>query len=113
MTLDGKRLASGRDFDADTGRLNPDADVALLDEAGAAALAARLEDQPFTVASVETRAHTERPEGAVHHVDAAAGGGPQARLQLGPHHARRAGPLRAGPHHLHADRLARRCRRRR
>ncbi len=55
--------------------------------------------------SVETRAHTERPEGAVHHVDAAAGGGPQARLQLGAHHARRPGPLRAGPHHLHADRL--------
>ena len=73
----------------------------------------RLEDRPFTVASVETRAHTERPEGAVHHVDAAAGGGPQARLQRGAHDARRPGPLRARPHHLHADRLARRSRRRR
>ena len=62
MTLDGKRLASGRDFDAATGRLNPNADVALLDEPGAIALAARLEDRPFTVASVETRAHTERPK---------------------------------------------------
>src|SRR4029077_7253964 len=57
-----KRLASGRDFNADTGRLNPNADVALLDEAGATALATRLQDQPFTVASVETRAHTERPK---------------------------------------------------
>ena len=62
MTLDGKRLASGRDFDAATGRLQAGADVALLDEAGALALAERLEDQPFTVASVETRAHTERPK---------------------------------------------------
>ncbi len=62
VSLDGKRLASGRDFDADTGRLQAAADVALLDEAGALALAERLEDQPFTVASVETRAHTERPK---------------------------------------------------
>ena len=51
------------------------------------------------------RAHDRAPEGAVHHVDAAAGGGPQARLQRGPHDARRAGPLRARPHHLHAHRL--------
>ena len=62
VTLDGKRLASGRDFNADTGQLNPNADVALLDEDGATALATRLQDQPFTVASVETRAHTERPK---------------------------------------------------
>jgi DNA topoisomerase-1 len=62
VQLDGRRLASGRDFDAATGRLNPDADGALLDEPGAATLATRLEDQPFTVASVETRAHTERPK---------------------------------------------------
>ncbi len=62
VTVDGKRLASGRDFDAATGQLNANADVALLDEAGAAALATRLEDQPFRVASVETRAHTERPK---------------------------------------------------
>ena len=62
VTLDGKRLASGRDFDANTGRLNPNADVALLDEQGAVALGTRLEDQPFRVASVETRADTERPK---------------------------------------------------
>jgi DNA topoisomerase-1 len=62
VLLDGKRLASGRDFDAATGQLNAAADVARLDEPGAVALAARLEDQPFRVASVETRAHTERPK---------------------------------------------------
>ena len=62
VTLNGKRLASGRDFDPDTGRLTDAADVALLDEAGATALAARLEDQPFTVASVESRTQAERPK---------------------------------------------------
>ena len=36
LQLDGKRLASGRDFDAATGRLADASDVALLDEAGAA-----------------------------------------------------------------------------
>jgi DNA topoisomerase-1 len=59
--LDGKRLASGRDFEATTGQLNANADVALLDEAGAAALAARFGDVDFTVDSVETKSLTERP----------------------------------------------------
>ena len=50
-------------------------------------------------------AHVHREaEGAVHHVDAAAGGGPQARLQRRPHDEHRPGPLRARPHHLHAHR---------
>ena len=62
VLLDGKRLASGRDFDAATGQLDTNADVALLDEPSAVALAARLEGQPFRVASVETRAHAERPK---------------------------------------------------
>ncbi len=61
-TLDGKRLASGRDFDANTGALFAGADVALLDEEAAVALAARLDDQPFRVASVEARTVTERPK---------------------------------------------------
>ena len=44
-------------------------------------------------------------EGTVHHLDAAAGGGAQARLQRGARDARRAGALRARAHHLHAHRL--------
>jgi DNA topoisomerase-1 len=60
--LDGRRLASGRDFAPTTGQLAPDADVALLDEAGATALAARFADADFTVDSVETRSQTERPK---------------------------------------------------
>ncbi|HEY3670609.1 MAG TPA: type I DNA topoisomerase, partial [Acidimicrobiia bacterium] len=62
VQLDGRRLALGRDFDADTGQLVADANVALLDEAGAVALASRLDDVPFTVASVETRTFTEKPK---------------------------------------------------
>jgi DNA topoisomerase I len=62
VQLDGRRPASGRDFDASTGQLVARDDVVLLDEAAATALTARLEDQPFTVASVESRLTTERPK---------------------------------------------------
>ena len=62
VTLDGRRLASGRDFDANTGALAAGADVALLGEDAAVALATRLDDQPFRVGSVEARTVTERPK---------------------------------------------------
>jgi DNA topoisomerase-1 len=62
VQLDGRRLALGRDFDPDTGQLAADADVALLDEPAAVALAARLEDAKFSVTSVETRTFTEKPK---------------------------------------------------
>ncbi len=61
VALDGKRIASGKDFAATTGQLADGADVALLDEAGVTALAARVKDQPFRVTSVETRAQVDRP----------------------------------------------------
>ena len=106
VTLDGKRLASGRDFDADTGRLERRTPTSRCSTRPARprwptrlagpAVHGRLGRDPSSHRAAE---------GAVHHVDAAAGGGPQARLQLGAHDARRAGPLRARAHHLHADRL--------
>ena len=43
--------------------------------------------------------------GAVHHLDAPAGGGPQAAVLRAADDAGRPAPLRAGLHHLHADRL--------
>ncbi|MHB1853868.1 MAG: type I DNA topoisomerase, partial [Acidimicrobiales bacterium] len=58
--LDGKRLASGRDFE-ESGRLKTDADVVRLDEASATDLARRLENSAFEVASVEERPFTRRP----------------------------------------------------
>ncbi len=58
--LDGKRLASGRDFE-ESGRLKTDSDVVRLDEASATDLARRLENSAFEVASVEERPFTRRP----------------------------------------------------
>jgi len=62
VDIDGKRLALGRDFDADTGQLKADSAVALLDEGAAVALAARLEGAAFTVASVDTKQFMEKPK---------------------------------------------------
>lgn len=58
--LDGKRVASGRDFD-DRGRLAGDA--VALDEAGAERLAAalRADTARFTVSNLETKPYTRRP----------------------------------------------------
>ncbi len=60
--LDGKRIATGRDFDASTGALNAGSDVRHLDEADAVALAQRLTDSTFTVASAESKPFSERPK---------------------------------------------------
>jgi len=60
-TVGGQRVASGKDFDENTGKLKPDANVALLDETAARQLLARLQDQPWNVTSVETRMQTRKP----------------------------------------------------
>ena len=52
-----------------------------------------LETAHFSVASVEAKPGTAQSLAAVHHLDAAAGGEPQARLCAGPHDAGRAAPL--------------------
>ncbi|HET9059222.1 MAG TPA: type I DNA topoisomerase [Acidimicrobiales bacterium] len=59
VTLDGKRLATGRDFgdDARLGR----ADAVLLDEAGARGLAARLEGRDFAVRTTEEKPWRRSP----------------------------------------------------
>ena len=62
VAIGGRRLAGGKDFEPTTGQLADGADVEVLDEAGAAALAERLRDAAFTVTSVENKAVTERPK---------------------------------------------------
>ncbi|WP_136611185.1 type I DNA topoisomerase [Sinomonas albida] len=57
--VDGKKVASGRDFD-DRGRLTAK-NAVLLDEATARALAAGLENAAFSVRSVEEKPYTRRP----------------------------------------------------
>ena len=56
--VDGKRVATGRDFN-ETGQLT--ADVVVLDEQGATALAGTLSDASFAVRSVEQRPYRRSP----------------------------------------------------
>jgi DNA topoisomerase-1 len=62
-SLDGKRLATGKDFEPTTGRLTATAagTVALLDETAARGLVERLTGADFSVASVESRDWKQSP----------------------------------------------------
>ena len=61
VTVDGRRVAQGRDFTS-TGELRANsADVLHLDAAAAAALAERLDGASFSVASVERRPYRRSP----------------------------------------------------
>jgi DNA topoisomerase-1 len=61
IALNGDRIATGKDFDPETGRVRPGAAVVHLDEDGARGLAARLEDRPFEVTRVEEKPYRRRP----------------------------------------------------
>lgn len=60
FTVDGKRLASGRNFGED-GKLVEGADVVVLDETKARALVAAVEGAAAEIKSVEERPYTDRP----------------------------------------------------
>ncbi|MCK0176954.1 type I DNA topoisomerase [Mycolicibacterium sp. F2034L] len=59
-SVDGRRVASGRDFDS-LGQVRKPDEVLVLDEAGANALASGLRDAQLTVSSVEQKPYTRRP----------------------------------------------------
>ena len=59
VAVDDQRVATGRDFDAETGRAP--AEVLHLDEAGARGLAARLDGREFEVGRVEEKPYRRRP----------------------------------------------------
>jgi DNA topoisomerase I len=59
-TIDGLRLAGGKDFDPETGLLARD-NVALLDEAGALALVESLRPASFRVLSTEEKPYSQSP----------------------------------------------------
>ncbi|HEY4319651.1 MAG TPA: type I DNA topoisomerase [Gemmatimonadales bacterium] len=61
IALDGKRLATGKDFDEQTGKIAAGADVVLLDEATARTLVDTLRTAPWRVLSVEQTPRTLRP----------------------------------------------------
>ncbi|GAA2517437.1 type I DNA topoisomerase [Rarobacter incanus] len=59
LLLDGKKVATGRDFD-DQGKLK-NRDAIAMDEAAARALVAALEGRPAAVSSLETKPYTRKP----------------------------------------------------
>jgi DNA topoisomerase-1 len=61
VTLNGTRLATGSDFDENTGQIAAGRNVVLLDEAQARSLQERLHNSPWTVANLEERPATRKP----------------------------------------------------
>lgn len=59
--VEGQKLAVGKDFDPLTGKLKDGANVRLLSETEAKALADGLTGQPLTVSSAEEKPFTQRP----------------------------------------------------
>lgn len=61
ITIAGKRVATGSDFDDNTGQLIPGRDVILLNEAEAIALKERLTGKPWQVTNTEERPTNRKP----------------------------------------------------
>ncbi len=61
MSVDGRRLPLGKDFDSTTGQLK-DKTLMLLDETSATALANRLRTAAFKVTQIELKPFVERPK---------------------------------------------------
>jgi DNA topoisomerase-1 len=60
VSVDGRKIPSGKDFDSSTGKLKSP-DMELLDEAAARALAARVANGEFRVTKVEDKPYTSKP----------------------------------------------------
>ena len=60
-TIDGKKVASGKDFDETTGRLKAGSDALLLDEPTTLALQERLQQSEWRVSSIEHRQQVRKP----------------------------------------------------
>ncbi|MBE9115533.1 type I DNA topoisomerase [Lusitaniella coriacea LEGE 07157] len=60
-TVDGKKIATGSDFDPNTGRIVEGRDVVLLNEADAIALKEKIFDKTWTVSNTEERPTTRKP----------------------------------------------------
>jgi len=61
QSLNGKRVAAGKDFDESTGQIKAGADVVLLEEDEARSLQSRLLAEPWTVAEIKERDEVRRP----------------------------------------------------
>ncbi len=61
VTLGGTKIATGSDFDENTGKIAEGRNVVLLDEAQAEALKERIQDKPWVVNSIDERAVSRKP----------------------------------------------------
>jgi DNA topoisomerase-1 len=61
VSLDGDRLATGKDFEPTTGQVRAGAGVVHLGADGARGIAARLQGRPFEVVRVEEKPYRRRP----------------------------------------------------
>ena len=61
QTLSGKRIATGKDFDENTGRLKEGSNVLLLEEDAAKELQAKITAGEWVVSSVEQKRQTRKP----------------------------------------------------
>lgn len=60
-TVGGQRVASGKDFDENTGKLKEGSKVLLLGEEQAADLLKRIKEEPWSVANIEEKQQTRKP----------------------------------------------------
>jgi DNA topoisomerase I len=60
VSVDGRKIPSGKDFDSATGKIKDDS-LLVLDEASAKALCNRLRSARFKVVSVESKPYTRKP----------------------------------------------------
>jgi DNA topoisomerase-1 len=60
VSVDGRKIPSGRDFDADTGKIK-DPSLMLMDEAAAMALNERLKSAEFRVTGIKDEPYTRKP----------------------------------------------------
>ena len=102
VAVDGKRVAQGRDF-GDDGQLK--SDILALDEGAARSLADGAHRRVVRRPLGGREAVPAKPCCAVHDLDAAAGGEPEAPVLLPDDDARRPAALRERLHHVHAHRL--------
>ncbi|WP_019503055.1 type I DNA topoisomerase [Pseudanabaena sp. PCC 6802] len=61
VSVRGKNIATGKDFDESTGRIAANRNVELLDEAGAIALQNRITGKTWTVGNIEERPNNRKP----------------------------------------------------
>ncbi len=104
VSVDGRRIPAGKDFDPATGKLK-DPPTAADGRAAAHELAARLRTAEFSVATLEDKPYTSKPYPPFTTSTLQQEANRKLGLHGPPHDAGGAEPVRERPHYLHAYRL--------